>query len=135
MNNTLGLEWSWINFHSTRDSIITTQYYSSFFYWLDYGLDYVKKLHLMSSKYPLVAYITCTRFKTQFYPIKYRINKITRLQTRKHTYKRKSCSQHGLAPFTVTVVDFTFCSFSVTYELNCSAEIVANRSWIVSTAT
>lgn len=30
------------------------------------------------------------------------------------TYKRKSCSQHGLAPFTVTVVDLTFCSFNVT---------------------
>jgi hypothetical protein len=31
----------------------------------------------------------------------------------KCTYKRKSCSQHGVAPFTVTVVDFTFCSFRV----------------------
>lgn len=99
MNNTLGLEWSWINFHSTRDSIITTQYYSSFFYWLDYGLDYVKKLHLMSSKYPLVAYITCTRFKTQFYPIKYRINKITRLKNEKTYLQKKVLLPAWIGPF------------------------------------
>jgi len=37
-----------------------------------------------------------------------------RIQGRSATYKRKSCSQHGLAPFTVTVVDLTFSSFSVT---------------------
>lgn len=30
------------------------------------------------------------------------------------TYNKKSCSQHGVAPLTVTVVDFTFCSFKVT---------------------
>lgn len=38
------------------------------------------------------------------------------------TYKRKSCSQHGVAPFTVTVVDLTFCNFNVTYVLNWDAE-------------
>lgn len=40
-----------------------------------------------------------------------------------NTYKRKSCSQYGSFPFTVTVVDFTFCSFNVTYVLNCVAGI------------
>lgn len=30
------------------------------------------------------------------------------------TYKRKSCSQIGSAPFTTMVVDLTFCSLSVT---------------------
>lgn len=39
------------------------------------------------------------------------------------TYKRKSCSQCGLFPLTVTVVDFTFCSFNTTYELNSVAGI------------
>lgn len=38
------------------------------------------------------------------------------------TYNKKSCSQHGVAPLTVTVVDFTFCSFKVTYVLNWDAE-------------
>lgn len=38
-----------------------------------------------------------------------------------YTYKRKSCSQQGLEPFTTTVVVFTFWSFRVTYELFCAA--------------
>lgn len=38
------------------------------------------------------------------------------------THNKKSCSQQGLAPFTVTVVDLTFCSFSVTYESFWTAE-------------
>lgn len=37
---------------------------------------------------------------------------------RAETYNRKSCSQHGSEPLTVTVVDLTFCSLSVTYVLN-----------------
>lgn len=39
------------------------------------------------------------------------------------THKRKSCSQYGSFPLTATVVDFTFCSFNITYELNCVAGI------------
>lgn len=37
------------------------------------------------------------------------------------TYNKKSCSQHGSLPLTVTVVDLTFCNFKVTYVLNCDA--------------
>lgn len=46
--------------------------------------------------------------------------KVKRYQT--CTHNKKSCSQQGLAPFTVTVVDLTFCSFSVTYESFWTAE-------------
>lgn len=34
------------------------------------------------------------------------------------TYNRKSCSQAGLAPLTVIVVDLTFCNWRVTYVLS-----------------
>lgn len=50
-------------------------------------------------------------------------NGIVKLQSDcESTYKRKSCSQYGSFPLTVTVVDFTFCNFNVTYVLNCADE-------------
>lgn len=36
------------------------------------------------------------------------------LEALKGTHNRKSCSQHGSEPLTVTVVDLTFCNFNVT---------------------
>lgn len=45
-------------------------------------------------------------------------NSITRPASIRLVSKRKSCSQFGWHPFTVIVVDFTFCSLSVTYVSN-----------------
>jgi hypothetical protein len=47
--------------------------------------------------------------------------KVRKFVKDKNTHKRKSCSQHGVGPLTVTVVDLTFWSLSVTYVLNCVA--------------
>lgn len=48
---------------------------------------------------------------------------------RTNTYKTKSCSQHGSAPFTVTVVDLTFCNFTVTYVFNWEAVTEWKEEW------
>lgn len=40
---------------------------------------------------------------------------------RNETYNKKSCSQHGSAPFTAAVLDLTFCIFSVTKVLSWDA--------------
>lgn len=50
-------------------------------------------------------------------------------RTTRTTYNRKSCSQYGSFPLTVTVVDFTFCNFNVTYVLNCVFCISALVQW------
>lgn len=37
------------------------------------------------------------------------------------TYNENSCSQHGSAPLTVTVVHLTFCNLTVTYVFSWEA--------------
>ena len=47
--------------------------------------------------------------------IAYENERVSVAMVKKCTYNMKSCSHDGVLPLTAIVVDFTFCSFKVTY--------------------